>query len=118
MIYSGNMETFDGVITVTLINWDQVQYRDVHFEKGTTTNNLHERSDGCSSYDGGVVTQQLYNIRNSTIQLGFIGELDTKCQENVECTNAGRRQGTISDICKHEGEEDESRAILCRSWVG
>lgn len=27
MMYSGNMETFEGVITVTLINWNQVQYR-------------------------------------------------------------------------------------------
>lgn len=26
MIYSGKMETFDGVITVTLINWERIEY--------------------------------------------------------------------------------------------
>lgn len=116
MIYSGNMETFDGVMTVTLINCDRVQYPSVLVLK--ITNNLHEHFDSRGSHDGSFVSQQLYDIRNGTIQLGFVGELGTKCQENVECTNAGRGQRAISDICKQEREEDERRSILGGSRTG
>lgn len=119
MMYSGKMETFDGVITVTLINWDLVQYTCVQaLKKAMATNNLHECSNSRGSYGGCVISQELYNIWYGTIQLGFIGEQGAQCQEDVECTYAGRWEGAISDVCKHEGKKDESRTILGRGWTG
>lgn len=119
MMYSGNIETFDGVMTVTLISYDQVQYPSIPvLGRGTVTNNFHERSDSRGSHDGYFVSQQLYDVRDGTIQLGFVGEVDTKCQQNVECTDAGRRQRAISDVCKHEGEKDKGRSILSGSRTG
>lgn len=79
---------------------------------------MHERSDSRGADDGYFVSQQLYDVWNSTVQLGLVGELGAECQENVECTNAGRREGAISNVCKDEGEEDEGRTILCGGWTG
>ena len=53
MMYSGKMETFDGVITVTLISWTEFSMQVL---KRTATDNLHERSDGRGAHDGYFVS--------------------------------------------------------------